>query len=1083
MLKRFIKGLQYFILISFLFTSVHAFEQSEKSYKIGVLSFNEKLDTFTKWSPLAEYLTVSLDKLTFEIVPLFYEELDQAVKHGQVDFILTNPGHFVELKAKYHLSGAMATLIEREEDTSQFEFGGVIFTRSDSGISSLKDLRKKSIGAVSKSSLGGFQAQAYELQKVSLNIDRDVTFVFTGMPHANAVLAVMNGEVEAGFVRTGILEKMAFAKEINLGDIKVLNSQKYTGFTDLISTDLYPEWPFAVAPHMDIDTSRAVASMLLMLRPDNKYAQSIGIHGFNVPSNYLKVEEMMRSLHLSPFDQRVSITFAMIWDRYQYYIIAVVFMVFALFVRLQFKTNSEKKIKIINDNLNKAMTELEDKNQTMKCLFENMHDGFALHEIILDENGKPVDYAFLDVNAAFTTITGLSYESVVGKTVKQVLPQTEEDLIKRYADVAINNSTISFTNYSIALDKHFKVNVYSTAKNQFATIFTDNTLEVRAKEKITSEKNLLEIILEDTLSGYWDWNLKDQVEYLSPSFKRMLGYEVNEMENMPGAWQRIIFQEDLVRVTEQFHKHVKSKGAVPYYNEVRYFHKNGSTVHVIVSGRVIEWEGDTPVRMVGCHINITPIKELEQQLREERELFKTTLHSIGDGVISTDSQGNVDIMNAVAEKLTGWTNAEAKGLPFQTIFNTIYEFTGKSSDSPVDQVLKQKQSVEFDNNMILVRKNLEHVAIEESASPIKGENGEVNGVVVVFRDATEKKEKQERIRYLSYHDQLTGLYNRHFFEEEINRIDREVNLPLSVVMLDANGLKLINDAFGHEAGDSLLKNVSSTLISECRDGDIIARIGGDEFVLLLPKTSSEETKNIVERIYITMKSKTIKHIEGSVSIGWETKDRIEQDFRDVLSIAEDNMYRQKITESQSMRNKSIRVFMQTLYERNETEKKHSENVSRITEIIASQIGLHESMIKDAAIAGLMHDVGKIAMDNEILDKPGPLTIREYEEVKKHPEIGYQILKSADAYARLADYVLSHHERWDGKGYPRGLSGEEIPLIARIIAVADAYEAMTNERPFRKALSHEQALDELRRCSGTQFDSNVVIAYEKTFTLV
>jgi len=721
--------------------------------------------------------------------------------------------------------------------------------------------------------------------------------------------------------------------------------------------------------------------------------------------------------------------------------------------------------------------ERDDKNK-FKNLFKNMNDGFALHEIITDSKGRPVDYCFLDVNVAFEKIIGLKLEEIKNKTVKELFPLTEQYWIDSYGDVAINGKTISISNYSRELDKHFNVNVYRSSPNHFVTIFTDITFEKKAQEKIENEKKIIETILEDGYSGYWDWDLLNNTEYLSPSFKSMFGYKDDELENSPEAWQKIIYREDLPFILEKFDKHVATKGKEPFYNEVRYYHKNGSTIWVICSGRVIEWDGDKPLRMVGCHMNISKIKELESIITEEKKLFKTTLHSIGDGVISTDKNGNVNIMNTVAETLTGWTNTDAKDKQFQSIFNIINELTRNTCDNPVDKVFKTEEIIEIENHTLLINKNKEEIPIEDSAAPIRDENGNVIGVVVVFRDCTQKKERQKKIEYLSYHDQLTGLYNRHFFEQELKRLDVERNLPFTMAMVDVNGLKLTNDAFGHEAGDTLLKSVSKILKSECRTDDIISRVGGDEFVILLPKTNGDETELIVKRIYKAMGNEKVGNVIISVSIGWETKVNLQEDIKEIFSKAEDNMYRKKITETQSMRNETVKVIMQTLHETNQREKIHSEKVSQISRSIGEAMQLDSDTLKDLEIAALMHDIGKIAINSNILNKTEKLTEAEYDEIKRHSEIGYHILKSVDLYTSIAEYVLSHHERWDGKGYPRGLSGDEIPLISRIITVADSYEAMTANRLYKESFSHEQAIEELKLCSGTQFDPDVVYTFLK-----
>lgn len=733
--------------------------------------------------------------------------------------------------------------------------------------------------------------------------------------------------------------------------------------------------------------------------------------------------------------------------------------------------------------VNRIKKDERDSKNKLKSLFDNMNEGFAVHEIIVDANGAAVDYRFLDANKAFEKVTGLDIDRVRNKTVKEVFPNIEQSWIDTYGEVAIKGNSINFSNYSSELDKHFHINVYSPSHNKFVTIFTDITTEIKAQEQLENEKGILETILEDTLSGYWDWNLKTNEEYLSPSFKSMLGYRDDELENTPESWQKLIYKEDLSFVKEQYDKHVKSRGRIPFYNDVRYHHKSGATIWVICSGRVIEWDGDKPLRMVGCHINITRIKELEQTIREERNLFKTTLHSIGDGVISTDHNGNIDIMNVVAERMTGWSNEEAKGIPFVAVFNIMNEYSRSKCFDPVERVLETGEVVELENNTVLVSRLGEEIPVEDSAAPIRDEHGRLTGVVVVFRDCTEKREKQQKIQYLSYHDQLTGLYNRHFFEEELSRLDVERNLPFTIAMVDVNGLKLTNDAFGHGAGDMLLKKVAEVLKKECRTDDIISRIGGDEFVILLPKTSRQDAELVVRRIHKAIEHQGNANIVISISIGLETKESSDQEIKEIFAKAEDYMYRNKITESQSMRNQTIKVIMQTLNEANKREKLHSERVSKLCRKIGEAMELDDETLRELEMTGLMHDIGKIAINNDILNKPGKLTEIEYEEIKKHPEISYHILKSADVYTRLAEHVLSHHERWDGKGYPRGISGEEIPLPARIIAVADAYEAMTASRPYKRSFSHDEAIDELKRCAGTQFDPVVIAACIKEWSLL
>jgi len=340
-------------------------------------------------------------------------------------------------------------------------------------------------------------------------------------------------------------------------------------------------------------------------------------------------------------------------------------------------------------------------------------------------------------------------------------------------------------------------------------------------------------------------------------------------------------------------------------------------------------------------------------------------------------------------------------------------------------------------------------------------------------DITERKEAEEKVLYLSYHDQLTGLYNRRFYEEELRRLDTERNYPITLVMLDINGLKLTNDAFGHQVGDLLLEKAAKVLKMECRADEIVARIGGDEFVLLLPKTDEKEANQIIERINVAINKEKIDQAILSVSIGFAVKQDASDDMTKVFKKAEDDMYRHKLSESSSMRSKTIDLIMNSLYIKSHREMLHSKRVSDLCEAIAIKMNFKKDDINRLRIAGLMHDIGKIGIPDHLLNKMGKLDGNKRNEMERHSEVGYRILSSVNEFSEIADYVLEHHERWDGKGYPGGIKGEDISLQARIIAIADSYDAMTSDRTYWKRLRKKEARDEIRRFSGKQFDPEIV----------
>ena len=472
---------------------------------------------------------------------------------------------------------------------------------------------------------------------------------------------------------------------------------------------------------------------------------------------------------------------------------------------------------------------------------------------------------------------------------------------------------------------------------------------------------------------------------------------------------------------------------------------------------------------------ITERKQMKRALFLEKELFRATLLSVGDGVISTDNEGKVRLMNHVAEKLTGWRAEEAAGEDFDVVFRIVDEWSDERAKDLVRQVLEDDQPVELVEESVLVSREGLRVPIEDRAAPIRDRDGRTTGVVVVFRDCAEKRPRIREIEYLSYNDQLTGLYNRRFFEEELRRLDVPRNLPFSFVMADLNGLKLFNDAFGHTAGDEKLRKVARVLREECRADDIIARVGGDEFVILLPSTGEDHLEPLMGRIAAAVARERVENLPISVSLGGATKADPSEGAEKTLHKAEDQMYRRKIYEKNSYHSGLVKLILEALHGKFPAEEAHSKRVARLSEALGRAMGLGQPKIERLVAAAAMHDIGKIAVRGEVLEKAGPLDEAEWEEVKRHPDVGYSILGSASEYSPLAEVVLAHHESWDGQGYPRWLKGEGIPFLSRVIAVAGAYDAMVSGRPYREAMSREEAVAELRRCAGIQFDPAVVEA--------
>jgi diguanylate cyclase (GGDEF)-like protein/putative nucleotidyltransferase with HDIG domain len=297
------------------------------------------------------------------------------------------------------------------------------------------------------------------------------------------------------------------------------------------------------------------------------------------------------------------------------------------------------------------------------------------------------------------------------------------------------------------------------------------------------------------------------------------------------------------------------------------------------------------------------------------------------------------------------------------------------------------------------------------------------------------------------------------------------------MMMDLNGLKMLNDAFGHHVGDEALVEVAKAFRKVFKN-DFVARIGGDEFAVILTNYNVSEIENLKHDIRKNVSSIVVKDISLSISVGYHMIDERGHNINDVLKEAENHMYRHKVTESMSVRNQAIRAIHKTLTDKFKEERIHSEKVSQLCYVMGLALGIKDELLEELKLAGLYHDIGKIAIPDAILDKPDTLTDEEFELMKTHTEIGYQILRAADDYSRLAEYALSHHERWDGKGYPRGIEKDDIPLFARIIALADSYDAMTTNRVYRSKMTKDKAIDELVRGAGKHYDPKLTKVFIK-----
>ncbi len=343
----------------------------------------------------------------------------------------------------------------------------------------------------------------------------------------------------------------------------------------------------------------------------------------------------------------------------------------------------------------------------------------------------------------------------------------------------------------------------------------------------------------------------------------------------------------------------------------------------------------------------------------------------------------------------------------------------------------------------------------------------------ILTSASIRQKNETLLYHISLRDQLTGLYNRHFLEAEMARLNTKRQMPLAVIAADLNCLKLVNDTYGHEKGDEMLKVAASIISKYCRKEDIISRWGGDEFLVLLPRTTVDEAESICKRIKEGCQNTFVRDVPVSIALGVASKHCVSENLNGTIQKAEEALYKQKLVQSRITKSNIIKALLDTLAQKCFETEDHIRAMQTTARKIGIKMNLTEREQQRLNVLISLHDIGKLNISKETLNKKGPLTEEEWWEIKKHPETGYRIAMAVDGFAQVADEILYHHEHWDGSGYPQGLKENEIPLLARITAVADTYEALRSSRPYRQPVNKSKIAAELKKCSGIQLDPEVV----------
>ena len=704
---------------------------------------------------------------------------------------------------------------------------------------------------------------------------------------------------------------------------------------------------------------------------------------------------------------------------------------------------------------------MEENNYNSKVLIKNMPAAFAHHRVIFDQNKAPEDYIFIDVNQKFTELTGLKRKDVINKRATEVLADITDgsfNWIQFYGELSLNAGSRTFEKYSKPLGRWYKVQAYSQKEGYFTTIFYDITERKEKEQRLQKMSERLNNIFNNIDDIVWSISWPDlEVKFVSKAVEDIVGYTVQQFKKDPMFLQKITHPEDK-KINENAIKDLKEKGYSK--REFRVICKDGSIKWIQDRGKIICNQENEPVKVEGVMRDVT--EKVKQ--RKELEMMNFTVDNSDLIIFRVTPAGIIDYVNETVLDKLGYKREEIVGSKAKMIVKTENYVERKK----IWNKIKTANSITYQRKFIT--KSGKVFPVEMTSQYFSYGDREYEFAFV--KDITERKKQEEKIKHLSYRDQLTDLHNRRFFEKEIKRLNTKRQLPISIIMADVNGLKIINDSYGHQKGDELLIKTAEILKSSLRAEDVLVRHGGDEFAILLPQTTRREAQKIIKRIKERTENTKQNTIPISIGVGMAVKMGMDENIEDTLKKADNAMYKNKLLNNKSTKNKIIQNLLNTLKTKSSETKEHALRMEKLAHELGEKINLSNTELNRLSLLAALHDIGKTTISKNILNKSGDLTEGEWKIIREHPETGYKIASASDEFALVAEEILYHHEHWDGGGYPKGLAAEEIPFLARIISIVDAYDVMTNDQPYSKAISKKEALAELKDCAGTQFDPDL-----------
>jgi len=666
-------------------------------------------------------------------------------------------------------------------------------------------------------------------------------------------------------------------------------------------------------------------------------------------------------------------------------------------------------------------------------------------------------------NKASEDFTCIKAKDAIGKSFTQLFPQYKNtELEEFFKSILKTKKTGNYKHQFIQDNKEYYLDIYAYPTKNGITVFArDITNEVLSKMKLLESERRYNELFNNSLDGVYISTPEGRFTYANPALAKMLGY--SSQDELLG----INIPRDLYFSEQERPNH--SSRDRPVVRRLK--KKDGSEIWVEIHSRVVRDENGEPIYYQGVTRDITERKKIEDALNESEKKYRKIVECTHEGIWAIDAKQRTTFVNNRMAEILGYSPEEILSKPLHSIINTELF----SPNEPAKTMLMLETARHSEKKIL--KKDGSEIYVNIEASPIVDNEGNHTGVIAFFSDITERKRMEDELKYQANHDILTSVYNRFFFEEQMKLISKERNLNAGIIVLDVDGLKYINDTLGHHQGDRLLIELTSLLTSTFRPSDIIARIGGDEFAILIRQIEEETIKGLVERLKenITDYNKSLKRHQNpiSISIGYSVKDSETKTLEQTFKQADEMLFREKIPKRDDVRASILSALKATMLEKDQFTEEHMTRLKEIAIGFGESVGLDQNEMKKLILTTELHDIGKVIIPDHILSKDKVLTQKEFDIIKKHTEAGYRIAMATPEISDIANYILFSHERWDGQGYPNGLKGKKIPLKSRMVFIIDSYDAMTNKRPYREAMSLEAAIFELDKNAGTQFDPFLV----------